>query len=277
MTTVATQYCLVNGAVGPTTSTLPPTTLTSVTGGGQGSTTQVVTPTVSRTGITETSSFAAQTTVAGAAGSTGHDVGSSSQESSSSGSSPNSSSGSNSNSNFGSNSGSSSGSEGLSSGATIGIAVGACAGLILIAAVLFCLFRNRKKDHQRAAEAGQGQSAHDSSDKGMSELGGRQLASAPATVDTKVLTVSHLSPSTPQPAAPVVVHQPWSGHELGAHPPAVSPMRGYELGTDQDGDRVSSPQEMGTGQYHAYELGSQGPRTPELSAHVPTVYITRYS
>ena len=253
----------------------PPPTLTSVAGGGQGSTTQVVTPTVSRTGITETSSFAAQTTVAGAAGSTGHDGGSSSQqESSSSDSSPNSSSGSNSNSNSGSSSGSSSGSEGLSNGATIGIAVGACAGLILIAAVLFCLFRNRKKDHQRAAEAGQGQSAHDSSDKGMPELGGRQLASPPATVDTKVLTVSHLSPSTPQPATPAVVHQLWSGHELGAHPAAVLPMRGYELGTDQDGARVSSRQEMGTGQYHAYELGSEGPRTPE---HVPTVYITSHS
>ncbi len=103
----------------------------------------------------------------------------------------------------------------------------------------------------------------------MSELGGRQLASTPATVDTKTLAVSHLSPSTPQPAAPVTVHQPWSGHELGTHPAAVSPMRGYELGTGQGEDRVSSLQEMGTGQYHAYELGSEGSRALELPAHFP--------
>ncbi len=111
----------------------------------------------------------------------------------------------------------------------------------------------------------------------MSELGGRQLTATPATVDTKVLAVSHLSPSTPQPTVPAVVHQPWSGHELGAHPAVVSSTRGYELGAHQDGDRVPSPQEMGTGQYHAYELGSEGPRTPELPAHVPPPLTTNHS
>ncbi len=251
MTSVATQYCLVNGAVGPTTSTASPPTATSVTGGGQGSTTQVTALTVSRTGITEASSFTAQATGSGAAGSTGHDGGSNTQA----------------------GSGSSSGSGGLSTGATIGIAVGACASLILIAAIAFYLFRNRKKDHHQAVEAGQGQSAHGSSDKSMPELGGRQLASTPPTVDptkpiidTKAHAVSPLSPSSPQPAAPAVVQQPWSGHELGAHPAAVSPVRGYELGTGQHGDGV---EEMGIGQYRAYELGSEGPRTPELPAHVP--------
>ncbi len=155
--------------------------------------------------------------------------------------------------------------------------MGACAGLIAIAVIAFYLFRNRKKG--QATETGQGQSAHDSPVQMSAELGGRQLASSSATVnptklviDVKVHAVSPLSPSTPQLAAPVVVQQPWSGHELGAHTAAGLPVRGYELGTGQHGHGVAPPQEMGIGPYRAYELGSEGSRTPELPAHVPPPY-----